>query len=74
MSQDILSDDEVELTGKVSYARYPKRFRHVVAKVPDSKGVEIPVSFLSNNMARFQTLLHLDERGTLGETLSKSYC
>ena len=46
----ILSDDEVELTGKVSYARYPKRFRHVVAKVLDSNGVEITVSFLSNNM------------------------
>ena len=46
----ILSDDEVELTGKVSYARYPNRFRHVVAKVLDSKDVEIPVSFLSNNM------------------------
>jgi hypothetical protein len=46
----ILSDDEVELTGKVSYARYPKRFRHVVAKVQDSNGVEITVSFLSNNM------------------------
>ena len=24
----ILRDDEVELTGKVSYARYPERFRH----------------------------------------------
>jgi len=46
----ILSDDEVELTGKVSYSRYPKRFRHVVAKVLDSNGVEITVSFLSNNM------------------------
>ena len=46
----ILSDDEVELTGKVSYSRYPKRFRHVVAKVQDSNGVEITVSFLSNNM------------------------
>lgn len=46
----ILSDDEVELTGKVSYARYPKRFRHVVAKVLDSNGVEITVGFLSNNM------------------------
>lgn len=46
----ILSDDEVELTGKVSYARYPNRFRHVVAKVLDSNGVEITVSFLSNNM------------------------
>lgn len=44
----ILSDDEVELTGKVSYARYPKRFRHIVAKVLDSNGVEITISFLSN--------------------------
>ena len=46
----ILSDEEVELTGKVSHARYPKHFRHVVAKVKDSKGVETTVSFLSNNM------------------------
>ena len=46
----ILSDEEVELTGKVSHARYPKRFRHIVAKVQDSKGVEITVSFISNNM------------------------
>ena len=129
----------MELTGKVSYARYPKRFRLIVAKVMDSNGVEITVSFLSNNMewaassicdlyrcrwgietffkeikqtlqirtfvgfsrnaiewqiwsalltyllmrimaflsnldARFQTLLHLDERCPLGETLGKSYC
>ena len=46
----ILRDEEVELTGKVSHSRYPRRFRHVVAKVQDSKGVEITVSFLSNNM------------------------
>ena len=46
----ILSDDEVELTGKISHVRYLKRFRHVVAKVLDSEGREITVSFLSNNM------------------------
>ena len=32
------------------FTRYPKRFRHVVAKMLDSNGVEITVSFLSNNM------------------------
>ena len=46
----ILSDEEVELTGKRSHARYPLRFRRVVAKVLDSKGAEITVSFLSNNL------------------------
>lgn len=46
----ILSDEEVELTGKKSHARYPGRFRRVVARVLDSKGVEITVSFLSNNL------------------------
>ena len=43
-------DHYSELTGKISHARYPKRFRHVVAKVLDSEGREVTVSFLSNNM------------------------
>lgn len=46
----ILSDEEVELTGKKSHSRYPGRFRRVVTRVLDSKGEEITVSFLSNNL------------------------
>lgn len=46
----ILSDEEIELTGRKSHARYPRRFRRVVARVLDSKGVEITVSFMSNNL------------------------
>ena len=34
----ILKDEEVELTGKISHARYQKSFRHVLAKVLDSNG------------------------------------
>lgn len=46
----ILKDEEVELTGRKSHKRYPRSFRHVSAKVPDSNGKEITVSFLSNNV------------------------
>ena len=46
----ILKDEEVVLTGKASHKRYPRSFRHVEAKVLDSNGKEITVSFLSNNM------------------------
>lgn len=46
----ILKDEEVELTGRKSHKRYPRSFRHVSAKVPDSNGKEISVSFLSNNV------------------------
>ena len=46
----ILKDEEVVLTGKASHMRYPRNFRHVEAKVLDSNGKEITVSFLSNNM------------------------
>ena len=46
----ILSDEEVVLASKTSHARYPHRFRRVEAKVPDSRGAEIKVSFLSNNL------------------------
>lgn len=46
----IEKDEEVELTGKISHNRYPRTFRHVEARVLDSKGEEITVSFLSNNM------------------------
>ena len=46
----ILSDEEMELTGRKSLAHYPRRFRRVVARVLDSKGVEITVNFMSNNL------------------------
>ncbi|MBQ8036349.1 MAG: IS4 family transposase, partial [Proteobacteria bacterium] len=46
----ILKDEKVELTGRKSHKRYPRSFRHVSAKVPDSNGKEITVSFLSNNV------------------------
>ena len=46
----ILKDEEVELTGRKSRKRYPRSFRHVSAKVLDSNGKEITVSFLSNNV------------------------
>ena len=46
----ILKDEEVELTGRKSHKRYPRSFRHVSAKVLDSNGKEITVSFLSNNV------------------------
>ena len=46
----ILKDDEVELVSKTSHQRYPKSFRRIEAKVLDSRGHEITVSFLSNNM------------------------
>lgn len=48
----ILKDEEVELTGRKSHKRYPRSFRHVSAKVLDSNGKEITVSFLSNNVDR----------------------
>ena len=40
----------MELTGRKSHAHYPRRFRRVVARVLDSKGVEITVNFMSNNL------------------------
>ena len=44
----ILRDDQIVLTGAVSFGRYPKRLRRVVALV-EVDGVEREMEFLTNN-------------------------
>ena len=47
--KSIISDEEVELSGKVSHNRYPQTLRLIRARVKDSKGEEKTITFLTNN-------------------------
>lgn len=47
--KSIISDVEVELSGKVSHNRYPQMLRLIRAQVKDSKGEEKTITFLTNN-------------------------
>lgn len=47
--KNIISDEEVELSGKVSHSRYPQQLRLIRALVKDSKGEEKIITFLTSN-------------------------